>query len=655
MKVGEFIKRKFDRLASRLWRTGARGDLRSGPPDTYAGPADHVEAYVYVFYFNVLVTGILSTRFLGGMPDETTLAGWLVILVALVSNSLFLNTLASAVCLPLTLAIRRKWFTVAVLPILFGLLNFYVYADAVLFSVQRLHFNGVVLRMALYVGENFTVGTRTWVSGFFAGFLIIVLELVFGLVTLPRIRRSGFFKRFRNRKWLMGAVALIFAVTLVDKVIYIGADILDRSEFMRAKYIFPLYQAATAKRWCKKWLGIEVSSRSSFRVEAGGSALRYPKAAIRFPEGHRRPNIIIIVIESFRPDTFQPDVMPFLYEWSKKHIVGRRHFTGGNRSTHGIFSAMYGIYSTYWNRFLCERQGPVLVSELKEQGYNFKVLASANTSFSEGPKTSFVEIREAIEDQWDRNLTFADRDPLVAQRLIDFAQSGRQPFFAFLWFSSPHQPYWYPAEHEAFPVDLKAEDINYVRLAASNEQLEGMLKRCKNSLHFVDSLLKRIITCLETQGLMENTLLFIMADHGEEFGETDLYGHGSQFSMQQIGTAFVAHVPDIGPLEIRHLTSHVDVVPTIFKYMGVENPVSDYSHGVPLEPAEGSPFVVVGSLYDAAIVDDESITVFGLEAYNAGLTVRDYNYDPLPDQDEARKKRSGHLMKVLSRLKDFLQ
>jgi membrane-anchored protein YejM (alkaline phosphatase superfamily) len=78
---------------------------------------------------------------------------------------------------------------------------------------------------------------------------------------------------------------------------------------------------------------------------------------------------------------------------------------------------------------------------------------------------------------------------------------------------------------------------------------------------------------------MDNTLIFIAGDHGEEFGEYGFFGHDSMYDPDQIRTIIVVHIPGQPPQKIQRVASHLDFVPTILSYMGVENPLNVYAQG----------------------------------------------------------------------------
>ena len=177
-----------------------------------------------------------------------------------------------------------------------------------------------------------------------------------------------------------------------------------------------------------------------------------------------------------------------------------------------------------------------------------------------------------------------------------------------------------------------------------------MRNRYKNSIHYIDSQLERVVGSLERRGMLENTLVFIAGDHGEEFYELGYLGHNSTFSRYQTRTVMVAHVPGQPARTFDRITSHLDIVPTIFTYMGATNPVSDYSEGTPMTDAEGPSSVVVSSWDTAALVSKDSTIVFGTESTNGGLEAFSADYTPDP---AALAPRREALFALMHRMSEF--
>ena len=620
-----------------------------------------VESLACIFLFSILLTMLVGTSFLWGIPQGASFGGWVASLVGLASTGVFVNLLLLIPVAPAAILVRRWWFTTIVVPVLFAALVAFIFADSVIFRLYRFHVNGMVLAImfAPAADDSFTLGVSTYRTAVFWIALIVAAELGFSLGAMKLLRRWKGLKALR-RWWVLSiAGGVLFAVMLVDKVTYAVADIRDDAELMRSGYLFPLYPKVTAKRFAQGRLGVNVLRRESLKVDVGASALDYPKAPLVFPEKGNRPNVVIIVLEGARFDGLNPKAMPFLHAFAQENIRCERHITGGNNTRHAVFTLMYGLHSMYFDRFFVERRGPVLVSELKRLGYAFRIIGSAQMDFSEFRKTSFVEVVETITDEWDPKLIRYERDRLLTDLFIEFLdgnrKEGAKPFFSFLFYDASHQPYIYPPEHEVFPTKLTPEDIDYIKIAGDFEKAKPLVKRFMNSLHYDDGEIRRVVEALRERGLMKNTLLFVLGDHGEEFGESGYMGHNSSFDRWQAQTIMVAHVPGEAPRRIARLTSHIDVVPTILTYMGVENPPSDYSLGTPLTASDGPEFVVAGSWINAAVIDAESVATFGLEALNARVVLTDWDARPLADEKRGRSSHRVYLRKLMEDMRHFVR
>lgn len=611
-----------------------------------------IEALAYCYLLNVLLLMVVGHGYLGSVPNGTSALGWLATLLAFVANFAML-ALAPLLIALLALLSRRLWVTLTVAVILYALLAVFIYADSVIYQLWRFHFNSMVLNLLTTPGASDTVtaGKSTVVSTLLVIGLLLLAELGFALYVYPTLRRRPFAARLRNKKALgmsCGAVALLI---VLDKAVYDVGDFRGNAEILRVKNLLPLYQTVTMKKFANKVLGFNISPDQRLKFKTGSGSLGYPKAPIRFRPDGPRPNIVVIAIEGARFDMLAPDVMPNLWRWSTSNLVCEANYSAGNTTRYGIFGLMYGIYGSYWQRALAEHDGPVLITALKQLGYNFRILSCTDLNYPEFRRTCFIDVPEAIKDKWPAG--HMGRDPLMTDEFVKFLDQNRQPFFVFMFYDASHQPYWYPPEHGVFDVGGVSDDINYLKLPHDATGMAFIKNRYKNSLHYVDAELGRALTAMHERGLSSNTLVFVMGDHGEEFRECGLFGHDSSFSPWQTKTLMVARIPGEMPRKISRLTSHLDVPPTILTYLGAENPLSDYTQGLPLTATQELPFVYVTSWDIAAIVDRETTTMFGLEAYKAETTVFDQNYAPLPHQREALAAKRAELLDALNGMRSF--
>ncbi|MHC4251266.1 MAG: sulfatase-like hydrolase/transferase [Planctomycetota bacterium] len=630
------------------------------PLSAERGAAWNASAIAHVFMFGVLVSVVAGWGCLGRVREGTPFAGWLGVLLAFLSNAIMLNVLfALVIALAATVAVRRWWVPLAAAPALFLLVSIFVYTDSIVFRLLGRHVDGIILKIVLDpgAGDVMTVGTWTYAHATAVYLLIATAMYAFSLVGVPYLHRRGWMLPFHRKRWLAVVFGATFAVMLIDKGVYAWADIRDRREFMQGVQLFPLYQPVTMKGFAKGRLGIDSTPRRGLSAGEGG-ALECPKAPLTFREGAPRPNVVILVVEGCRFDGLDPKIMPFVHGFAEENIACEKHWAGGNNSHSGIFSIMYGLYGSYREAAVAGRQEPAMVGALKGRGYDFRILSCTDLSYAEFSRSSFLGLVDRITDNWDDGGDRMQRDRMMTDEFIEYldgdAREGSGPFFAFLWYDGSHQPYWYPPEHAVFETDVEPGDLNYTRLAGGNrEDARPWLMRYYNSLHYVDSQVARAVGALEERGLLDDTLVFICGDHGEEFNEGGNLGHNARgFNRYQAQTIMVAHVPGAAPKRVTRLTSNLDIAATVLDAAGVVNPPSDYCQGVPLTSETGPEFVFVASWDVGAVVEDGRIATYGLKAYNAfGADVTDLDGRPLPEGEASGR----HLGEVLRRMTEFMK
>lgn len=78
---------------------------------------------------------------------------------------------------------------------------------------------------------------------------------------------------------------------------------------------------------------------------------------------------------------------------------------------------------------------------------------------------------------------------------------------------------------------------------------------------------------LQERGETQPPLLLISSDHGQSFGESGYFSHGSAVSDEQLRVPLLLHHPLLAPQRVRFST-HYDVLPTVLDLLGVQGPPS---------------------------------------------------------------------------------
>lgn len=105
----------------------------------------------------------------------------------------------------------------------------------------------------------------------------------------------------------------------------------------------------------------------------------------------------------------------------------------------------------------------------------------------------------------------------------------------------------------------------------------GVADLYDNSILREDWLISTLHEYLEKQKLLDNTIIVVLSDHGEAFGERGYEGHARELFPETTTTPVIISLPfALNPgIELKTRTSNMDIWPTLFELIGVRNPASD--------------------------------------------------------------------------------
>ena len=314
----------------------------------------------------------------------------------------------------------------------------------------------------------------------------------------------------------------------------------------------------------------------------------FPEAPSSFPaesSGRLAPyvspkRILIITIEALRADRWplytKRRLLPNVYKLSRLGFAFHRAYTTSNWTIPSVYSLMTGMYPSHVkfvmgmldqkdnvalidpeSSFARKRQNmrklipvpatdksPTLAEELKKRGFlTATVIDIPFLKREMGMARGFDIVDETPYKRANRSLG-GITSPLMAKHALKILRKHRKNrLFLYLHFSDPHAPY----HKQDTPTDLgdSPED------------------RYDSEVRFVDGWIGYMLTNLQKEGLLEDTLFVITADHGQEF-----YDHGGRYHATTVYEELI-RVPLVfaGPGIRRHVTiqpvSLVDVLPTV--------------------------------------------------------------------------------------------
>lgn len=605
-----------------------------------------LKSYGWFISVNALVVLLLSVRFFKYLPELPTepLEISFIILTS-VSHSAMLAAIAGFLISPLLLLpsqLRRVLISAVAA---FGLVL--LYADTLVFSQYRFHINAVVVELLLS-GQIVDFPLSTWLITITA--ILVVWVAQWGLLTW--LDNKVIESKVKVNRYVFASVLVAF---IASGVISIWSSAHAYQPVTIVKKYLPLYQPITANSFMRKhgWINEEEVAKQKALTLNRKSSINYPLKPLETETVNNPVNILMIVIDSWRFDTYNKDNTPNLWSRAQDGVSFQHHLSAGSATRTGIFSLFYGLPGTYWHSVLNNNVSPVLMDRLQELKYEMAVFASAQLRKPEFNKTVFMKLLNLRLDS--DGTTPAQRDEDLTQDWIEWhkTQDPTKPTFSFLFYDAPHG-YDFP---EDYPHQYKpmVSEINYLNINNDTDPTP-IFNRYKTSVHYVDSLIKRIFDELEKSGELENTLVIVTGDHSQEMNDNKLnfWGHNSNFTNAQIHVPFIIIGPDMVSDSLRSnvhkLTSHQDVAPTLLKnYLGVTSKTKDYSTGINLfDEHTQREWIIAANYNDYAIVTEDSI----LEVNEVGqYYLLDKSNRPL----KGKQNNLKHLQGALEQMSRFIK
>ncbi len=366
-----------------------------------------------------------------------------------------------------------------------------------------------------------------------------------------------------------------------------------------------------------------------------GTALNYPKHPITL-ESEPTKNILIILLDSWSFRSYTPEVMPNVCKFAEGAQVFENHYSGDHGTRTGVPSLFHGLPGLYYDAILGGAVPAAFIDVLVREKYDFGIFSCAGLSSPPFDRTIFSTVPDKLHDSFsDRAGNVPGGDAALTGAWISWLAdwqkknpAGEKKFFGFLFYDLLHamtlprkspkkfSPTWSNAHYELLDEDTDSTEFWNLYL---------------NDAVFDDEQIARVLEDLRARGLLENTIVIITGDHGQEFNETgqNFWTHGSAFSEPQMHVPLIIFDASLPPKTFMHWTAHYDVSVTIMQnYLHATNPPSDYSVGKNLFDETPREWLLVGHEEQFGVIEKDRITRTRL---GATCEIFDRDYKPLPD------------------------
>lgn len=307
-------------------------------------------------------------------------------------------------------------------------------------------------------------------------------------------------------------------------------------------------------------------------------------AAVDAPRAERR-NVILYFLESTPASVIGKriqgkEVTPNLNRLAADSLYFTRHYANFPLSINAFYNAFCSAYAlpdgAWISLALPDFNVPCLSEILAAEGYRSIALHAGYLGYAKQKrfmqKRSFTEMHDAETlkkppyaegmGPWGA----ADERAMIRPLKAFAAAKPASPFLAVMFAFAPHHPYNAPDGITPFITgdpDLKKSQIRYF-----------------NSLHFADMAFGEILSALKDQGILKNSVLIVVGDHGEAFYEhPGNYNHPFFLYEENIHVPLIISIDGAQPQKIDRVTSHVDILPTVLDLLKLSHRVSPMHNG----------------------------------------------------------------------------
>jgi arylsulfatase A-like enzyme len=370
---------------------------------------------------------------------------------------------------------------------------------------------------------------------------------------------------------------------------------------------------------------IRLLALCTFLVTACGTGRETPKAP---------PNVLLVSIDTLRADHlscygYERLTTPRIDALAQEGVLFERTFatTSWTLPSHismltGLTISAHGICDDrLWTRTDEDGEaepvtlaGTFLPERLAEAGYRtggfytwkyleprfgfgpgFEVYERLGHTFYSYPPVAkrFEELRAAADTAGLKALlaeypelfdASRQSSPETIDRALEWIDEVREsPFFCFVHLFDAHDPYTPPPPFDThFDPDYEGA-ITGKRVAAADSpvrgdmdprDLEHVIALYDGGIAWVDSEVGRLVDQLKERALLENTIVVITSDHGEEFFEHGNKTHRHSLHVESVHVPLIMRWPAgiAQGLSVPSATGIIDIAPTLYGLLGLSAP-----------------------------------------------------------------------------------
>lgn len=392
--------------------------------------------------------------------------------------------------------------------------------------------------------------------------LIISLTLVLTLYFLYSLKTRIIF--FRLHTIVIGFWTLLIVFTLIAWIPILPATWFHKSIFLQA--VNETIISAIKQSQSKNYKTLDELS-SSYQSLTNSAGIDQKKELFGLAKGY---DLIFFILETlpYRNVNMGKNIddLPNLKLLSQNAWIAERHYTTYPATGRSHFSILTSMYPINPNVYFKEssKKTPGLINDLNHIGYKSRLyVPHAFENLNEEKMFNSLGFDEIIIGDPDMRSTGYGDDYIDYAIKLDRQVLERMKNDIFTWVNEGNNyatVYAPQIGHAPWPDILK------------NGTAKSEADKCRNIMILQDTWIGEVISLLSIKGTLDRTLIIITGDHGIRTANED-----PSFNANGRLNEYTFHVPLLFycPKILKHridlswVTSHIDIVPSIFNLLGV--------------------------------------------------------------------------------------
>lgn len=321
-----------------------------------------------------------------------------------------------------------------------------------------------------------------------------------------------------------------------------------------------------------------------------------------------QPNILLITLDDMNWDSAGiygntiSDITPNIDLLGEQGLIFERGYVQASNCSPSrgvIMSGMYPHQSGMRGFYYVDPKHETLPEILKNNGYHTGVI-------NKGPDSSLSPDFDLF---WDTKLGFKSVEKRSAnaykKSFSRFLKNAQKPFFCVINIADPHKPFFNDKNASKKDFDkfkpskiFTPKDVETPKFLPKNPKIKQEIVNYYNSVKRGDDCVGAILETLEAYKITENTLIFLLSDHGMPlpFAKSTVYQNG-------LRVPFLMRWPNQispGKRNTENLVSAIDIAPTILDILDIKPPNHFEGYSFNPKSKNASPKYVFGQFDENA-------------------------------------------------------